>query len=175
MFNSKKKEKQKVKDNLRAEALIQKLKETNKLHDIEKIELKNIVKKHGGGVDSVTAEYIGLKGSKNKGSLKAFYILLTLFVLLGVYTFTYAYNSRSQISKLLESANSQTDAYKALEENNKKQSQTINDLNSQVNTLQAQLNQKPTTVYVPQAPSYTAPTYTSCNDSVLGGFYCTSF
>lgn len=175
MFKSNKDDKQKQKDNMRAGMLVHKLQDTNKLDDIEKIELKNIVNKYGGGVDSVTAEYIGLNNSKSRGASMAFYILLVLFIALGAYTIFYSNNSRKQIGKLLESAKTQTEAYKALEENSNTKSQTIVDLNSKVNTLQTQLNQKPTTVYVPQTPKYTAPTYTSCRNSVLGGFYCTSY
>lgn len=55
----------------------------------------------------------------------------------------------------------------------------INELNSQITSLQQQLNQKPTTVYVPQPttpsyspPPYTPPTIINCSPDLYGGFRC---
>lgn len=55
----------------------------------------------------------------------------------------------------------------------------INELNSQITSLQQQLNQKPNTVYVPQPttpsyspPPYTPPTIINCSPDLYGGFRC---
>lgn len=175
MKKAEKKQEQKLKDSARSEELIHKLKATNKLNEIEKIELRRILNEYGKKVDPVTAEYIGLKKPKSKGWIIGFSVLLLLFLALGSYTAWYVINSRKQIKQFSTELNAQINANKELGDSNEKQSQTIFDLNEKVNSLQTQLDQKPTTVYVPQVPTYHAPTYTTCNDNFLGGFNCSSF
>lgn len=161
----------------RADHLIAKLNNTNHLDKFEKIELRNILKKHKLGTDSVTAEYIGYTKSSSNGATLAFYILLILFLVLGIYTVLYANSAKKQITKLSEISNSQADTSKFLESKNSEQSKIINELNTKVNSLQSQLSQKPTTIYAPRTTnsSFRSPMYTSCRESFIGGFSCTTY
>lgn len=170
------KEKQKKVDNARAGELLHKLKNTHKLDDIEKIELRNILENNKSTkVDEASAEYIGLSNSKNKGAKLAFYIATILFVGLAIYSSFYIVNSKKYQNSLVKELSAQQKAYEELKENNQELKNTISNLNGDINSLQIQLNQKPTTVYVPQAPTYTPSSYTSCNDNFFGGFNCTTY
>jgi cell division protein FtsB len=156
------------------EDLIHKLKENGSLNDLEKIELRNLYREHGGYIDDNTSEYIGIRKQK-RGAAKAFYIIVTMFIMLLGFSSIFIYNTKKSNRELLNTINSQKSSFEELKNNNTELSNTIFRLNSEINQLQIKLNQKPTTVYVPSEPAYTPPTYTNCNDNLFGGFSCTTY
>jgi len=155
--------------------LLEKLDSTHRLNDYEKTEVKVLAKELGYKFMRQQKEYLGVTTRA-----RSTYVIVVLLLIIGGlvgYGAVYWNNTKQAYQDLyLENRITQGERDNYKEQNDSLTAQ-IEDLTARNNSLATQLNQKPTTVYVPQVEPYKYPTSTTtnCRDNYLGGFTCTSY